>query len=173
MNASRAVDSQQMLVAVPAMMTVSIPAACSRSSRSLEPWINALKRRLMTCWSPGCTSSACHSMAPSSPSVSAPSMSPRNSGDRNSMYADQVRGRIVAIRRVGGHPLLDPDVLHVDDDQGRLRRIQPVERMQLAAAPFGDAGDDVGGKLDLVRLGHFIVLCQRTERRTSRRVMSE
>ncbi len=32
---------------------------------------------------------------------------------------------------------------------------------------------NVWGKLNLVRLGHFIVLCQRTERRTSRRVMSE
>jgi hypothetical protein len=37
MKASRAVDSQQMLVAVPVMMTVSMPAACSRWSRSLEP----------------------------------------------------------------------------------------------------------------------------------------
>ena len=202
MNASRAVDSQQTLVAVPVMITVSMPAACSRSPRSLEPWISALKRRLMTC-----------SVARLDVELVPERGAVRTLGQRAQHVAQKLRrqelhvGRPgarsivavdrpdpphraagiahrrrqpvdvghdgLAIRRVGGHPLFYPDVLHVDDDQGRLRRVQPIDRVQLAAAPFCHPGNHVGRKLDLVHLGHFDILVGEPGNRISGQVMSD
>src|SRR3984957_19778184 len=62
--ASRAVDSQQTLVAVPVMMSVSIPRACRISCNLEEPGTKAPKRVLSTIISVACTSSPGHNAKP-------------------------------------------------------------------------------------------------------------
>jgi hypothetical protein len=55
--ASRADVSQHMLVSMPTITTLVIPAAVNFSGRSERDGMNALKRDLVAMISPGCTSS--------------------------------------------------------------------------------------------------------------------
>ncbi len=81
--ASRAVDSQQMLVAQPVMITVSMPFACSRPCMSDDPSTNVPKRNLLMLMSPGSTWMSGWSAWPGWPTMNVENMPARLSGVQN------------------------------------------------------------------------------------------
>ena len=68
--------------------------------------------------------------------VDSPSPTTRCRRQRTKQFREpiDVRHNAFAIGRVGDHPLLNPHVLHVDHDQGRLGRIELLQRVRFAAA---------------------------------------
>jgi hypothetical protein len=64
----------------------------------------------------------------------------------------------LAIRRVGEHARLYPDVLHVDDEQGGFRRIETLDGVHLATPTLHHSCNHLRRQLNRVRLAHDLFL---------------